>query len=67
MLKFAVIALVVSIVAGAVGLTSVSALAQRISLILFGLFFVGFLLLLTLALVIDKLMQTSMLTGIGLA
>jgi len=64
MLKFAVIALVVSIVAGAVGLTSVSALAQRISLLLFGLFFVGFLLLLTLALLIDKLMQTSMLTGI---
>jgi len=67
MLKFAVIALVVSLIAGAIGLTSISAIAQRISLILFGLFFLGFLLLLALALFIDKLMQTSMLMGVGVA
>jgi len=67
MLKFAIVSLVVSLLAGAVGLTTISHVAQRISLILFGLFFLGFLLLLSLALFIDKLMQTSMLTGAGIA
>ena len=67
MLKFAVISLVVSLLAGAIGLTTISSIAQRISLILFGLFFLGFLLLLALALFIDKLMQTSMLMGVGIA
>lgn len=67
MLKFAVVALVISLIAGAIGMTSVSAIAQRISLILFGLFFLGFILLITLALVIDKLMQASMLTSVGFA
>lgn len=67
MLKFAILSLVVSLLAGAIGLTTISTIAQRISLVLFGLFFLGFLLLLALALFIDKLMQTSMLVGIGLA
>ncbi len=66
MLKFAVISLVVSLLAGAIGLTTISSIAQRISLILFGLFFLGFLLLLALALFIDKLMQTSMLMGVSM-
>ena len=66
MLKFAVISLVVSLLAGAIGLTTISSIAQRISLILFGLFFLGFLLLLALALFIDKLMQTSMLMGMSM-
>ncbi|HEY9212508.1 MAG TPA: DUF1328 domain-containing protein [Ancylobacter sp.] len=67
MLKFAVIALLVSLLAGAIGMTTVSTIAQRISLILFGLFFLGFLLLLALALFIDEMMQTAMLVGVGVA
>jgi uncharacterized membrane protein YtjA (UPF0391 family) len=39
MFKFAVIFLIISLVAGAVGLTNVSQLARRISMALFALFF----------------------------
>ena len=56
MLKFAVIFLVVSLVAGAIGLTNISAAARRISMILFGLFFLGFLLLSGLAVLVDNAM-----------
>lgn len=45
MLRYAIIFLVLSLVAGAFGLTNISALAKKISLILFALFFVGFLIL----------------------
>lgn len=54
MLKYALIFLVISLIAGAIGLTGISALARRISLVLFGLFFVGFLLLVGLAVLVDK-------------
>lgn len=49
MLRYAIIFLILSLVAGALGLTNISALAKRISLVLFVLFFVGFLLLLAFA------------------
>jgi uncharacterized membrane protein YtjA (UPF0391 family) len=49
MLRYAIIFLVLSLVAGAFGLTNISALAKKISLILFALFFIGFLLLLGFA------------------
>lgn len=49
MLRYAIIFLVLSLVAGALGLTNISALAKKISLILFALFFVGFLILLGFA------------------
>jgi uncharacterized membrane protein YtjA (UPF0391 family) len=49
MFRYAVIFLILSLVAGAFGLTNISALAKKISLILFALFFVGFLLLLGFA------------------
>lgn len=39
MFKFAVIFLIVSLVAGAIGLTNVSQVARRISMALFALFF----------------------------
>ncbi|RTL92094.1 DUF1328 family protein [Ancylobacter rudongensis] len=54
MLKFAVIFLVISMIAGAVGLTRVSGLARKISLVLFGLFFLGFLLLIGFAMLVDQ-------------
>lgn len=53
MLKYAAILLIVSLIAGAVGLTGVSALTRRISIILFSLFFVGFLLLIGFAVLVD--------------
>ena len=49
MFKFAVIFLVVSVVAGAIGMTDISQIAKRISLVLFALFFLGFLALLGFA------------------
>jgi uncharacterized membrane protein YtjA (UPF0391 family) len=39
MFKFAVIFLIISILAGAVGLTNVSQMARRVSMVLFALFF----------------------------
>jgi uncharacterized membrane protein YtjA (UPF0391 family) len=44
MLRYAVIFLIISLVAGAFGLVNVSVIARRISFILFALFFFMFLL-----------------------
>lgn len=49
MFKFAILALIASLIAGGVGLTNVSLLARRVSLALFALFFLGFLALLGFA------------------
>lgn len=49
MLRYAIIFLILSLVAGAFGLSNVSALAKKISLILFALFLAGFLILLAFA------------------
>jgi uncharacterized membrane protein YtjA (UPF0391 family) len=54
MLKYAIIFLIVSIVAGALGLTNVSVIAKRISLILFALFFIVFLILVALAFLVGE-------------
>ena len=54
MLKYAIIFLIISLIAGALGLTNVSAIAKRISLLLFGLFFIVFLILLGFALLVEK-------------
>jgi uncharacterized membrane protein YtjA (UPF0391 family) len=49
MFRWAVICLVISIIAGGLGLTTVSSFAKRLSFIFFGLFFLGFLALLGFA------------------
>ena len=49
MFRYAVIFLIISLVTGALGLTNVSAVAKRISLILFAVFFLAFLILLAFA------------------
>jgi uncharacterized membrane protein YtjA (UPF0391 family) len=49
MLRWAVIFLIISLIAGGLGLTNISAFAKKVSMILFGLFFLGFLLLLGFA------------------
>ena len=43
MFKFAVISLIISLIAGGIGLTNISLVARRISFVLFGLFFLAFL------------------------
>ncbi|MPT24438.1 MULTISPECIES: DUF1328 family protein [Ancylobacter] len=58
MIKYAVIFLVISMIAGAIGMTGVSQLARKISLVLFGLFFLGFLLLIGFAVLIDHAVST---------
>ena len=54
MLKWAVIFLVISLVAGALGFTSISAGAARISKILFAIFFVLFLLVVLAAYLVGE-------------
>jgi uncharacterized membrane protein YtjA (UPF0391 family) len=49
MLKFAILSLIVSLVAGAIGLTDISVVAKRVALVCFALFFLGFLALLGFA------------------
>jgi uncharacterized membrane protein YtjA (UPF0391 family) len=49
MFRWAVICLVVSVIAGGLGLTSLSGFAKRLSMIFFALFFLGFLALLGFA------------------
>lgn len=58
MIKYAVIFLVISMIAGAIGMTGVSQLARKISLVLFSLFFLGFLLLIGFAVLIDHAVST---------
>jgi uncharacterized membrane protein YtjA (UPF0391 family) len=49
MLKYAIILLLVSLIAGAVGMANISAIAKRVSMVLFALCLVGFLALLGFA------------------
>lgn len=49
MFKWAVIFLIISLIAGGIGLSSISTFAKRIALVLFALFFLGFLALLGFA------------------
>lgn len=57
MLKYAVIFLIVSMIAGALGFMNISALARRISLVLFGLFLGLALLVLLFFLLLDKVTE----------
>ena len=49
MFRWAVICLIISLIAGGLGLTSISVFAKRLSLIFFALFFLGFLALIGFA------------------
>ena len=49
MLRWAVICLVISLIAGGLGFTGISGFAKRLSMIFFALFFLGFLALLGFA------------------
>jgi uncharacterized membrane protein YtjA (UPF0391 family) len=70
MFRFAIIFLIISLVAGGVGMTNVSVMAKRISFVFFGLFFLGFLALLAFAYLLGAAFnagQQSMLLGAMLA
>jgi uncharacterized membrane protein YtjA (UPF0391 family) len=59
MFKWAVICLVILLVAGGLGLTTVSVFAKRLSLIFFALFFLGFLALVGFAYLVSSAISHS--------
>lgn len=71
MFKFAVMSLIISLIAGGVGLTNISTFFKRIALGLFALFFLGFLALLGFAYLLGEAFnagaRASMLLGVVLA
>jgi uncharacterized membrane protein YtjA (UPF0391 family) len=61
MFRWAVICLIISIIAGGLGLTGISGFAKRLSLIFFALFFLGFLALLGFAYLVAGALDHSQL------
>lgn len=59
MFRWAVLFLILSLVAGGLGLTNISTFAKRISMILFALFFLGFLALLGFAYLVGSAISSS--------
>jgi uncharacterized membrane protein YtjA (UPF0391 family) len=59
MLKYAIVFLIISVIAGALGLTNVSQLAKRISLVLFALFLLAFLTLVGFAYLVGEAVAGS--------
>jgi len=59
MLKWAILFLILSVVAGAIGMTNVSAIAKRIAMVLFAILFLCFLALLAFAWVIGEAISTN--------
>jgi uncharacterized membrane protein YtjA (UPF0391 family) len=58
MLQWAIFFLIISLIAGGFGFANVSDFARKTSFVLFGLFFVGFLLLLGFALLVVNAMDS---------
>ena len=56
MLKWALICLVISLIAGALGFTGISAVAGRIAKLLFGIFLLLFILILVMAIVAGEVL-----------
>jgi uncharacterized membrane protein YtjA (UPF0391 family) len=54
MFKYAVVFLIISLIAGAFGLTNVSRIAKRVSMVLFALFFLAFLALMGFAYLVSE-------------
>jgi len=59
MFRWAVISLIISLIAGGLGLTTVSVFAKRLSLIFFALFFLGFLALVGFAYLVSSAVNHS--------
>jgi len=67
MFRWAVICLVLSLIAGGLGLTNLSAFAKRLSLILFALLFLGFLALVGFAYLVSSAVNHSGLLPVASA
>jgi uncharacterized membrane protein YtjA (UPF0391 family) len=67
MFRWAVICLVISLIAGGLGLTNISVFAKRLSLIFFALFFLGFLALLGFAYLVSSAINHSDLLPAAIA
>ena len=59
MFKFALLFFLISLIAGGVGLTNISTFARRISLVLFAMFFLGFLALLGFAYLLGEAFEAG--------
>jgi uncharacterized membrane protein YtjA (UPF0391 family) len=67
MLKYAIVFLIISLIAGALGLTNVSQLAKRVSLVLFALFLLAFLALVGFVYLVGEAMAGSALLSAATA
>jgi uncharacterized membrane protein YtjA (UPF0391 family) len=61
MFRYAIIFLIISLIAGGFGFANISAMAKRISFVLFALFFLTFLALLGFAALVGELLSHSSL------
>ena len=59
MFKYAIIFLVLSLIAGGIGLTNISVFFKRLSMVFFALFFLGFLALLGFAYLVTSAVSHS--------
>jgi uncharacterized membrane protein YtjA (UPF0391 family) len=59
MFKWAVLFLIISLIAGGIGLTSISSFAKKIAMVLFALFFLGFLALLGFAYLLGSAFESG--------
>ena len=57
MFRYAVLFLIISLIAGGLGLTNISRLAKKISLVLFALFFLAFLAVVGLAYLVGEALE----------
>ncbi len=65
MFRWAVICLVISLIAGGLGLTDISSFAKKLALIFFALFFLGFLALIGFAyLVSSAVVHSELVPGL---
>jgi uncharacterized membrane protein YtjA (UPF0391 family) len=67
MFRWAVICLIISLIAGGLGLTNISVFAKRLSLIFFALFFLGFLALVGFAYLVSSAINHSDLLPVVIA
>jgi uncharacterized membrane protein YtjA (UPF0391 family) len=59
MFRYAIIFLVLSLIAGGIGLTNISVLFKRVSMVFFALFFLGFLALLGFAYLLGEVFNAG--------
>lgn len=63
MLKYAVIFLIISMIAGAMGFLNISAIARRISMVLFGIFLALAVLVFLFFVLLDRVTSTGVIEG----